>query len=410
MTQALADSEIEDVIAGCCERLSAAGVPVYRAHLSFSVLHPLYSSVGYLWRRGEGLQVSGYRHLRDGVSPERYLRSPYFYLRQSGLSYLRRRLGTSIRPEFPILEELRDEGVTDYLAYVISFDPSGRQGMMGSWASDWAGGFGLEGIEALLRIQERLAVACKVAIRHAIARRVLSTYLGRDAGERVLSGQIKLGDGETIRAAIVWGDLRNSTVMAEQLGRAAYTKTLNLFFDTVAGAIEDAGGEILSLVGDAFLAVFPCERNRKASSEACRKALAGAVEAPRRMAEINAAREVALEFGLGLHVGNVMYGNVGLVDRLSFSAFGAAVNEAVRLQEVSKMVATPIVASDDFVDYAGGDWDPIGEMELQGFQHRVAVHRPRLGAGQTRAVVRRDRSIGLSDAEAIVLLRDGVSR
>jgi adenylate cyclase len=409
IAQALADAEIEAIIAGCCERFSAAGVPIYRAHLSLSVLHPLYSSVGYLWRRGEGLQVSGYRHLRDGVSQERYLRSPYFHLRQNELSYLRRRLDPFSNPEFPVLEELRDEGATDYLAYVINFEPSGQQGMMGSWATDRKGGFGVEDIEALLRIQERLAVACKVAIRNAVARRVLSTYLGRDAGGRVLSGQIRRGDGETVRAAIVWGDLRESTAMAERLGREAYTEMLNLFFDTVAGAIEDAGGEILSLVGDAFLAVFPSGRNRKESLAACRKALAGALEAPRRMAEINETRkargEVALEFGLGLHVGNVMYGNVGLVDRLSFSAFGAAVNEAVRLQEVAKTHDTPIVASADFVDHAGGDWDPLGEIQLRGFEHRVPVYRPRSGAGQDHAVVRRDRRVGLSDAEAIVLLQ-----
>src|SRR5918997_2026455 len=149
--------------------------------------------------------------------------------------------------------------------------------------------------------------------------------------------------------------------------------------------IEDAGGEILSLVGDGFLAVFPCARNRKDNTEACRKALAGGLEAPRRVAEVNAARqargEAALEFGLGLHVGNVMYGNVGLVDRLSFSAFGAAVNEAVRLQELAKTCATPIVASADFVDYAGGDWEALGEAELRGFEDPVAVYRPRDGAG-----------------------------
>ena len=179
--------------------------------------------------------------------------------------------------------------------------------------------------------------------------------------------------------------------------------------------LRDYRGEILSLVGDGFLSVFRCARNRRDSAEACRKALAGAVEAPGRMAEVNAARrtrgEAPLEFGLGLHVGNVMYGNVGLVDRLSFSAFGAAVNEAVRLQDLAKTCRTPIVASADFVDYAGGDWDALGETELRGFEHPVAVFRPRDGARHGDKVVRRDRSVGLSDAEAIVLLqRDGIPR
>lgn len=409
IAQALADTDVETIVGGCCRQLAEAGVPVVRLHLSFSVLHPLYSNVGYLWRLNEGLEVSGYRHVADGVERDLYLNSPYYYLEHNGLTSIRRTISPSIEPQFPILAELREGGATDYLAFALRFDPAGEQVMMGSWTTDEDGGFSVDDIRALHTIQERLAVACKVAIRSAIARRVLATYLGRDAGARVLSGQIRRGDAETIQAAIVWGDMRGSTVLADQLGRGPYTETLNVFFDTVAGAIEDAGGEILSLAGDGFLAVFHCGRTRSERVEACRKALAGAVEAPKRMAEVNREREtrheVQLEFGIGLHIGNVMYGNVGLIDRLSFSAFGAAVNETVRLQEVAKHHGIAIVASGEFTDYAGGEWETLGETVLRGFENAVAVYSPKDGTGDEVRIPRRDRAgHGLTDAEAIVLL------
>ena len=409
VAQALADADVEAVIAGCCTRLFEAGVPIVRAHFSFSVLHPLYSAVGYLWKKDGGLEVSGYRHLRDGAERGRYLNSPYYHLRTNKLTSLRRSPLAEGEPEFPVLAELREQGATDYVAYSIGFDQKGEQAMMGSWATDRPGGFSTADMYVLEHIQDRLAVACKVGIRNAVVHRLLATYLGKSAGERVLSGQIKRGDAETIRAAIVWGDLRDSTALADRLGRGPYSEVLNVFFDTVAGAIEDAGGEILSLAGDGFLAVFPTRRRRRDIIRACRKALAGALEAPHRMAEVNAERErqrmEPLHFGLGLHVGNIMYGNVGLVDRLAFSAFGATVNETVRLQEIAKGHATPIVASGEFVGYVGGDWESLGEKELRGFEQPVDVFRPIADAGQERRIPRRERSLsGITDAEAIVLL------
>src|ERR1700741_204972 len=139
---------------------------------------------------------------------------------------------------------------------------------MGSWATDQRGGFSDGEIEALLGIQNTLAVACKMAARSGVAKSALATYLGAQAGERGLSGQIKRGDGETTRAAIVWGTRRNSAEMADKRGRQSYIDSLNGFFDATAGAVADAGGEILSFIGDGFLALFPSGVNHTDSSEA----------------------------------------------------------------------------------------------------------------------------------------------
>jgi len=410
MAQALKDADLEAVVRGCCERLHAAGVPIARVHFTFSMLHPLYRAVGYTWRPGQGLQVDAYRHTAGNTPPERWLRSPYYHLVKHGLDHLRRRLDTGGASEFPIFDELRQEGLTDYLAFTESFELGKAQGMLGSWSTDQRGGFTDGEIEALLGIQDSLAVACKMAARAGVAKSALSTYLGGKAGERVLSGLIKRGDGETTRAAIIWGDLRNSTAMAEQLGRQSYIDNLNGFFDATAGAVADAGGEILSFIGDGFLAIFPCERNHKETSEACKLALSAALEATHRMSETNRQRavqdEAPLGYGLALHIGNVMFGNVGLAERLSFSVFGSTVNEAARLEALTKKFGSPIVASEEFTGYCGGAWEGLGSELLRGVNAPMAVFRPAgLGAElPATRLIQRSRVRDFSDAEAVILL------
>jgi adenylate cyclase len=411
MAQSLKDADLETIVRGCCERLHGAGLPIARVQLSFSMLHPLYRGVGYTWRRGQGLRVDAYRHSADDdTHADIFRKSPYYHLLKHELDHLRRRLDSNGPAEFPIFEDFRVEGLTDYLAFTNSFAMGTGQGMLGSWATDRRGGFTDAEIEALLRIQDSLAVACKMAMRGGVAKSALDTYLGAKAGGRVLAGQIKRGDGETTRAAIAWGDLRNSTAMADQLGRQAYIDTLNLFFDATAGAVADAGGEILSFIGDGFLAIFPCERNQKESSEACKLALSAALDATNRMAETNRVRvdagQPTLGYGLSLHIGNVMFGNVGLAERLSFSVFGSAVNEAARLESLTKKFATPIVASEEFMTYCGGEWETLGVETLTGFNAPMNVFRP---MQTTRALastetVTRSRSRDFSDAEAVVLL------
>ena len=408
--QALGDSDLETIVRGCCERLSGAGVPLYRAHFSFSVLHPLYRAMGFTWRRGAGLEIEGYRHL-GGDEPDRFIKSPYYHMLQHDLDHIRRRLEENTKAEFPIFDDLRAEGVTDYLAYAVPFAEGRHFGMMGSWSTDRAGGFSDGELHCLLRIQDRLAVACKMAVRAGLADNIVTTYLGKSAGKNVLNGQIKRGDGETIRAAIVACDLRDSTEMAEIEGRQAYIDSLNAFFDATGSAVAEAGGEILAFVGDGFLAIFPCSGEQSKSTMSCHGALGAAHDAVDRMAELNAAREQRgqkpLQFGMGLHMGDVMFGNVGMADRLSFSVFGAAVNEAVRLEKLCKVHGSPIIASKKFRDFSDGLWDDLGSVKLTGVERPMEIFRPM--ATVTKAKRRTDahRQLnlgGMTDAENVVLL------
>jgi adenylate cyclase len=409
LTQAaLTGENLENVVRGFCDRMAASGLPIARVHLTFSMLHPLYDALGFTWRRASGVTIEGYRH--SGEKPERFLQSPYYHLLTNNLDYMRRRIDAEGPAEFPIFEELRKEKVTDYIAFVQTFGDGSAQGMMGSWATDGASGFSEEMIGALLRMQNHLALAAKMAVLGKLANNMLTTYLGGDAGKRVLNGQIRRGDGETIRAALVMGDMRQSTMFAEKEGRQAYIDTLNEFFDAIAAPFNRNGGEIMSFLGDGFLAVYPCGRHKDPSKVACRAALAAVFQAQARVAALNEARLEkkmgAVRYGIGLHVGNVMFGNVGLRDRLTFSAFGAAVNEVQRLQSLTKKYSQEVVASQAFAGYSGGEWVSLGEEKLRGVRQKLTVLHPKPFANQIKQddVFQETAADGLSEAEQVILL------
>ncbi len=381
MSQALHDTDLETVVMGCCERLHAAGIPLYRGYFVFSVLHPLYAAMGFTWNRGKGVAVQGYAHTPDSVTTQ-YNTSPHAYMRDRNLEYLRVRLDTERGVHFPVFDDLRQEGATDYLAFVASFSPGTRSGMLGSWATDQESGFTDEEIDALLRIQDRLAVACKMAVRAQLTKNVLGTYVGTNAGNRVLNGQIHRGDGEAIEAAIWYSDLRGSTMMADTLPSQDYIDALNAYFDATGGAVVEAGGEILSFIGDGLLAIFPAKQNTKGAMKSCGRAIEAARNSFKRMSDINAERTESgrdeLAYGIALHRGEVMFGNVGVPERLTFSAFGSAVNEVVRLESLTSQLKEPLLVSSHFADATceKSQWRPIGEFGLRGVQRDMSVFAP----------------------------------
>ncbi len=409
VSQALDDPDLEQIVRGTCERLAAAGIPVSRIHMSFSVLHPLYHAMGFTWIRNEGITVDGYRHA--DTMGDRFTKSPYFYLINNGLRHMRRRIEDNDCLDFPIFEELHEQGYSDYLAFVRQFEIDTGKGMLGSWATKRPGGFSEDELAALMRIEKRLAVTAKIAVLRDLTSNALTTYLGEDAGKRVMDGQIQRGDGETIRAAIVMGDIRKSTQLAEELGRQAYIETLNSFFDNVAGAFSDAGGEILSFIGDGFLAIFPCNSNTKAAREkACRLAHKAALTASVRMHESNKQRikngDEPIGYGLGMHIGNVMFGNVGLETRLTFSVFGAAVNETARLEAYTKKFNHTVIASPEFRKRCKGEWQSLGKHALRGFEQHVELFGADTGIAlkSGEQIPRCHREKSLSDAENVILL------
>lgn len=306
---------------------------------------------------------------------------------QHDLEHLRAPLHSQIETlQFPILEELREDGCTDYLAFVVGFGmgqgvnhPEGF-GMIGSWATEEPSGFTDGEIEALLRIEERLAVACKLAVKRRLMRNVTETYLGKGASQHVLDGQIRRGDGQSIEAAIWYSDMRGSSVLGDRLPRQAYIDTLNAYFDVTGGAVQDAGGEILSFIGDALLAIFPTDGSKRSASLACKSAHSAALDARHRLASLNTERAACsrepFEFGTALHLGEVMYGNVGVAERLTFSVFGSAINEVARLESLTKKLDTPVLMSEAFSKACRHKKRELGCHSLEGIGRDMCVFAP----------------------------------
>jgi len=382
MAESLRTTTIDDLFEGYCERLYAAGMPLFRVHIAYRTLHPLISGVGLTWRRGKPIGVERFPH-RDGPEPERWIRSPHFHMIEHRLPMMRRKLvGPETLIDFPILEEFRDAGGTDYLAFLAPFSESANDGLISSWLTDRDEGFSDAELQAIIRIQQRFAVACKIVTRSEIARNVMTTYLGPDAGLRVLEGQIRRGDGERIHAAVWFSDLRGSTALAETLSPEDYIATLNAFFDAVGGAVIAKHGEILGFIGDAVLAIFPIRKGGTSAARACQRALAASRLAAQRIAKLNEARaargETPIAYGLGLHLGDVRFGNIGVDERLTFSVVGPTVNEVARLEGLTKKLGRPVVVSGFFRDAlpSGTKWEPLGEHRLAGVRRPLEVFAP----------------------------------
>ncbi len=273
---------------------------------------------------------------------------------ENGIKYLRRPLaGPAKLIDFPVLEDLVAEGATDYFAVVMPFVspdieiPGNRpDGIATSWVTDRPGGFADTHIEALQHLVRRLSVACKLAIREQIALNVARTYLGDSAGRQVLSGQMKRGDFETIDAVVWNADLRDSTGRVERLGMKRYMALLNGFLECAAGAVQNFNGEILGYPGDAVLAIFRADDPASAAAAA----FSAAAEFRRRLFDVNEnladMDEETLQAGLGIHRGDLAFGNIGTGGRQSFTAIGPAVNVVNRLENMTKTQPYSVIISE----------------------------------------------------------------
>lgn len=382
MEQALANTGMEELVDGCCRRLRAAGVPITRALVSYRTLHPLFEAIWLTWSHGQGV---GTFEMPHGATGHKMFRdSPFFHMVENDIPFIRRKLaGEDALIDFPVLEEFRDAGTTDYLAAHIPFGMASPKqefgdGMFLSWATDREGGFSEADIRALRRIKNRLAVACKVRIKGEISRNLLSAYVGADAGAKVLGGNIKRGDTETMHAVIWYSDMRNSTRLAEKLEPDAYLNVLNDMFEATAGPVIANGGEVLLLIGDAVLAIFPClTMGAQAAAEAANKAT---IEAMSALEVLNVARrerdEDAISCGIALHVGDLTYGNIGVPQRLQFTAIGPAANQVARIEALTKVLQRPVLASAAFAGLLEEPWLSLGSQALKGVSAPIEVFAP----------------------------------
>ena len=362
--------------------LRAAGVPLARVTLHMPTLHPQVSARSLVWdlEAGGAVELDREHGIRN---TEMYRRSPLKPI-IDGASEIRRRLCDPDCPEdFPILADLRARGLTDYSMQVLPFASGERNGV--SFASDHPEGFSEQDLALIGAVLP--AFAAVLELRHArnTARALLDTYVGRDTGGHILNGAVKRGDGEVIYAVLWYCDLRGFTELSERLPLDEVIALLNLYFDCVARPVEARGGEILKFVGDGMLAIFPCNAATGGACGAADMACTAAEEAVAAIAAANQARAAAnqapLRCGIALHVGEVMYGNIGSESRLDFTVIGPAVNHVSRLETLCAQLGCDVVVSADLKRAVKRELKPLGEHQLKGISGERAAYTFTCAAG-----------------------------
>ncbi len=360
-----APNETEDFWRELHEQMLAAGLPIYRASAMMFAMHPLLIGRYYWWHRDKGVEVTD---LEWGIEhSETYTTSPLYVIHQ-GVDSLRRRLDIpEPQFDFPVLRTLVAEGATDYVATGLRFSTGQINSI--TWSSDRPGGFTTEELTLLYDLVPLISLRFEMAHAYDMGQGLLNTYLGTAAARRVLSGTVKRADGERIRAAIFFTDLRDFTAMADRLPAQEVIESLNDYFDCMIAPVRERGGEVLKFIGDALLAIFPIEAGGK--DNACIAATDAAIAGFENLGRLNRRRAAAgkspLKTGVALHAGELMFGNIGSADRLDFTVIGPAVNEVSRLEELTRTLGQPVLASANFVDcQSGARFESVGLHELRG--------------------------------------------
>lgn len=367
LQEAWQSSSIADTLEALATKLRNEGVRLSRLRLFVRTLNPQLYGKFYTWRLNEA-EIEESQATHKGMLSEAHLSSPYARI-IDGEGGIRRKLeGDDPVLDFPVLHELLEQGATDYVAVPMNFS-DGQINIL-SLVSNEAGGFTTTELGYLYEVLPHLGRLIEAHAQRDSALTLLQTYLGRNAGQRVLSGNVKRGDGQEIDAIIWFSDLRDSTRMADSMDRVTYLEGLDKYFDCVAGAIVASGGEVLKFIGDAILAIFPVDNGLE---QACGQTINALRLAQEGLDRVNEERDREklphLRFGTGLHRGKILYGNIGAEARLDFTVIGPPVNEASRIEGLCKKLGEKVLTSRAFADGVQKGKRSLGEHELAGVKN-----------------------------------------
>jgi adenylate cyclase len=355
-----------------CERLVAAGLPLWRAGAFVKTLHPDAFGRSFIWRQGADVVINTADF--DFPDSPQFRQSPLALLFGSGQE-IRYRLDDPATRRFPLFDDLRAEGITDYVALPLLFTDGTTHAS--SWTTKHPDGFSEAQISVLRTIVRPFARLGEIFALRRTAATLLDTYVGNRAGERIMAGQIRRGHAETMQAAIWLSDLRGFTALSDRLAPEIVVDILNQYFDCQVPTIRQHGGEILKFMGDGLLAVFPIAKDRGNVSEVCARVLKAAREARTNVDAMQYPSGEGGErfrFGVALHIGGILFGNIGGPSRLDFTCIGPAVNLAARLEKIAGRLARTVVASEAFAGAGSGDWTDLGEFPVAGFSKAARVY------------------------------------
>jgi adenylate cyclase len=343
-----------DLLRGFCQRCRAEGLGLSRGLVFIDTLHPIFEGRGFRWNDTETNESDSFEYgsTAEGDAAQNWRRSTFYHMLEHGHDELKIDLADCAKLDFSMIDELAAEGHKHFVAFVHRFGETGTLGQMDCVYSYWVTrrdeGFGEQGLAALRDLVPVLGLAIKSGAQVDIARTLGRVYLGRDASEQVLGGRISRGITERINAVLWFSDLRGSTAISESIGPDEIIPFLNDYAQAAIDAIHDAGGDVLKLIGDGVLAMF----TNPDMAAARRAAMRAEHRFRRNMTELNARRSAdgrpTTSGYVGLHVGEVFYGNIGSEDRLDFTVVGPAVNEVNRIASMCSSVDRELLLSSDF--------------------------------------------------------------
>jgi adenylate cyclase len=363
--------EPAEMITEFCERLVAAGLPVWRFGIFIRTLHPEVFGRNFIWQQGQEVEI-GSVDFEILETPE-FARSPLRIVFEQGLE-VRGRPNDPDAQRFPFLDDMRAEGATDYIAVPVPFLDGSIHAT--SWITRRPGGFSDDDIASIRAIIAPLARVSEIISLRRTAEMLLDTYVGNRAGARILGGQIRRGHTDTMQAAIWLSDLRGFTALSDRLPAETVVEILNGYFDCQVSAIRAHGGEVLKFMGDGLLAVFPIDEYVGDVTHVCGQVLKAARESRASVETLAFPVGDAVErfrFGVALHVGNILYGNIGGGNRLDFTCIGPAVNLAARLEKITGRLGRTVVASESFAKVCREGWHELGEFPIAGFSKSQRV-------------------------------------
>ena len=360
------------MVAELCERLVQAGLPLWRVGLFVRTLHPDILGVNFIWRSGAEV-TTGTADFSFLDSPE-FTNSPLVIVFREKRE-VRHRIDDPESKRFPFLDDMRAEGVTDYIALpLLATDGSAHAS---SWTTRQPDGFSDQQLSGLRSLMPPLARLVEITNQRRRASILLDTYVGNRAGERILGGQIRRGHTETMHAAIWLSDLRGFTALSDRLPAETVVDILNQYFDCQVSAIRSHGGEVLKFMGDGLLAAFPIADADGDIHQVCARVLEAARESRASVEALRYPIGETIErfrFGVALHVGKILYGNIGGGNRLDFTCIGPAVNLAARLEKIAGRLHRTVVASERFAGICAGGWSDLGEFPIAGFSKAERVY------------------------------------
>ena len=375
LRQATAEEDSMVLIDGIGRALNEAGVPTLRVTVSVATLNTSHRGIALDWRRGEGTSVTRMSHGAEAEAA--FNDGPIGVLLSEGRTSERWRVGEGEGcRRFPLLEDLRREGCTDYRLDIVGFPPgTALRGVGLAYASDRPDGFSEADVALIARHRSALGLAILRLSLSRSLRNLLGAYVGGRTAERILLGQVRRGKGELMAAAILLVDLKSFTAVADREDPLRLVGWLDDHLDALGQDVERHGGEILKFTGDGFIAVFPVSDPDARPCPVCGRALAAARVGLRHNRALEdrhrAAGEPALPADLALHYGPVVYGNVGTASRLDFKTIGRAVNEASRIEVLCDVTGRNILLSDSFARRCDADLIDLGTFTLRG--HRGAA-------------------------------------